>query len=37
MQTERREKMIEVPTWGLAMIVGGMFLFGVMCGKGGGE
>jgi hypothetical protein len=29
--------MIEVPTWGLAMIVVGMFLFGVMCGKGGGE
>ena len=28
--------MIEVPLWGLAVIVMGMFLFGVMCGKGGG-
>jgi len=29
--------MIEVPLWGLVMIVFGMFFFGVMCVKGGGE
>jgi len=28
--------MIEVPLWGLVVIVIGVFMFGVMCGKGGG-